>query len=266
VTLDLADVTVTYGATTALDGVTLHVDAGEQVALIGPSGAGKTTLLGLAGTAVAPTAGTVAVLGTPVHPGTPPAELRALRRRIATVHQDLHLVPNLQVVHNVNAGRLGRWSTARALLSLLRPQGLAEVEAALDAVGIGGMARRRTAELSGGQRQRVAVARVLVADPDLVLADEPVASLDPARAEEVLRLLTRLAGAQGRTLLVSLHAFDLAVRHLPRVVGLRRGRVLFDLPGEAVTAAHASALYELADDVAGDPAGDSADDLAPEPR
>jgi phosphonate transport system ATP-binding protein len=245
--VDLRGVTVRYGGTTALDDVDLRIGRGERVGLVGPSGAGKSTLLRLAGTALRRTDGHVDVLGTTIDDQLPGADLRRLRRRIATVHQDLLLVDNLSVVHNVNAGRLGSWSTARALRSLLRPHGVAEVQAALDALGIGDLLHRRTDGLSGGQRQRVALARVLVQSPDLVLADEPVSSLDPARAEEVLSLLTGIADHDDRTLVVSLHAFDLAVRHLPRLIGLRDGRVLFDLPADQVTADHAAALYDLTD-------------------
>lgn len=243
----LDGVTVAYGATRALEDVSITVGAGERVALVGPSGAGKSTLLSVMGTAVAPTGGDLTLFGHAVA-GLGGRALTGLRRRVVTVHQDLDLVGNLMVVHNVNAGRLNRWSTVAALGSLLRPRGVDAVQAALDRLGIGDRTFDRTDTLSGGQRQRVALARVLVSDAELILADEPVSSLDPARAEEVLALLAELAAEEGLTLVASLHAFDLAVAHFDRVVGLRHGRVLFDRPADRVTPADAAALYDLVDD------------------
>ena len=218
-------VTVVRGGTTALREVSLTVRRGERVALLGPSGAGKSTLLGLVDGTVEATSGDVVVLGER------PAELaprarRRLRSRVGTVHQRLELVGQLRVVHNVNAGRLGRWSLPRSAWSLVRPQGLTEVHAALDQVGLAERVFDRTDELSGGQQQRVALARVAVQDPDVVLADEPVSSLDPVLAARVLDLLTAVAG--GRTLLASLHGPALAAGRFDRLVGLREGRVVFD--------------------------------------
>lgn len=244
VAVALRCVTVRYGASTALDDVTLRVPAGQRVALVGPSGAGKSTLLALCTAAVQPDGGQVEVLGQRLDQASP-RRLRAVRRRVGTVHQGLHLVGRLRVVHNVNAGRLGRWPWWRALASLVRPL---EVDAARDALARTGIADKllaRTDALSGGEQQRVALARLLVQDPDLVLADEPVSSLDPARAEEVLRLLCVEVAGRDRTLLVSLHDFGLALRHCDRLVGLRAGRVLFDLPAAEVGDEHRRSLYAL---------------------
>jgi phosphonate transport system ATP-binding protein len=232
------------GTRPALDGVSLSIDRGERVGLVGPSGAGKSTLLSLLNTSVAPTGGTVRLLGHN------PAELhgrdrRALRAQIGTVHQDLHLAGPLRVIHNVNAGRLGEWSSLRSIASLVRPREIDRATAALESLGIADKLWRRTDELSGGERQRVGLARLIVQGAELVLADEPTASLDPARSREVLRLLTDTSDNHGCTLLVSLHAFDLAVEHFDRLIGLRSGRVLFDLPAAAVTDDHARALYDL---------------------
>ncbi|MGI8810074.1 MAG: phosphonate ABC transporter ATP-binding protein [Acidimicrobiales bacterium] len=242
--VSLRGVGVVYGAHPALDGVDLDVAPGQRVALVGPSGAGKTTVLNLCTGTVAPTTGSVSVLGCDVGRATA-AELRALRRRVGTVYQQLHLVGPLRVVHNVNAGRLGSWSTSRALRSLLHPIEVDEARRALAEVGIADKLDERTDRLSGGEQQRVALARVLVQQPDLVLADEPVASLDPARADEVMDLLGTAAAEHGRTLLVSLHDFDLARRRCDRVVGLRAGRVVFDLPAADVTADVGTELYRI---------------------
>ena len=242
--VSLRGVSVVYGAHPALAAVDIEVRAGERVALVGPSGAGKTTVLNLCTAAVVPTTGSVCVLGRDLG-AVSPTELRALRRRIGAVYQQLQLVGPLGVVHNVNAGRLGSWTTARALRSLVRPVEVAAAREALDRVGIADKLYERTDRLSGGEQQRVAMARVLVQRPDLILADEPVASLDPARAEEVMGLLGEVVAESTRTLLVSLHDFELARRCCHRVVGLRAGRVLFDLPAARVTDDIGTALYRI---------------------
>lgn len=249
--LHLEGVSVAYGDRRALNGVDLHVHRGERVALVGPSGAGKSTLLGLGNGSVSPTDGLLEVLGT--DPTTLSSSgLQELRRRIGTVHQRFNLVGPLRVVHNVNAGRLGTWSRLRALHSLVRPLQVDEAREALDRVGIAEHLRMRTDQLSGGEQQRVALARVLVQNPDLMLADEPVSSLDPARAEEVMGLLCGLLDQETgkrRTLVVSLHDFDLAVRHCDRVVGLRRGRVVLDVLAADVDERTRERIYDLQPDL-----------------
>jgi phosphonate transport system ATP-binding protein len=226
------------------------VRRGERVALVGPSGAGKSTLLGLTNGSVLPSSGRLDVLG--VDPTrTSAGALRALRRRIGAVHQQLHLIGPLRVVHNVNAGRLGSWSAWRALWSLVRPVQVEDARRALKRVGIAEHLHQRTDRLSGGEQQRVALARVLVQAPELVLADEPVSSLDPARAEEVMGLLGTLLDAgtgQPRTLVVSLHDVDLAVRHCDRVVGLRHGRVVLDVRAADLDDEARRRLYDLTPD------------------
>ena len=246
VVVALRGVRVQFGGQAALDGVDLEVRAGERVALVGPSGGGKTTALRLCAAAVAPVAGSVTVLGTDLGPAAGDWEVRALRRRIGTVHQQLQLVGPLRVVHNVNAGRLGSWTAGRALRSLVRPRDVDAARRALARVGIADKLYERTDRLSGGEQQRVALARVLLQQPDLILADEPVASLDPARSEEVMDLLGAVVADRARTLLVSLHDFDLARRRCDRLVGLRGGRVQFDLPATRVTDDMGAALYRIA--------------------
>jgi phosphonate transport system ATP-binding protein len=252
--VSLRGVRVELGTNVALDGFDLEVGAGQRVALVGPSGAGKTTALRLCNATVAPAAGTVTVLGTDLATAGP-RELRAMRRRVGTVYQQLDLVGPVRVVHNVNAGRLGWWGRGRALRSLVRPVEVDAARAALAQVGIAGKLFERTDALSGGEQQRVALARVLVQRPDLVLADEPVSSLDPARAGEVMDLLAAVAsggeagtgdGRPAPALLVSLHDFDLARERCDRVVGVRAGRVVFDLPAAEVTDEMGSALYRIA--------------------
>jgi phosphonate transport system ATP-binding protein len=218
------------------------VASGERVALVGASGAGKSTLLAVANGSVLPTAGSVRVLGTELGARPP----RRLRARVGTVHQSLELVGRLRVVHDVNAGRLAEWSAARAAWSLVRPQGLPEVLAALERVGLADRAFERTERLSGGQQQRVALARLLVQQPDLVLADEPASALDPVLADRALTLLGELALARGGALVAALHDPGLVRRHCDRVVGLADGRVVLDRPVAALSAADLAGLYGAA--------------------
>ncbi len=238
----LRNVTVRFGETVALRNVDLCIDAGERVGLLGPSGAGKSTLLGVLGARLAPDDGEVEILGTTGH-GLRGRSARAVRGRIGTVHQDLALTDQLRVLHNVNAGRLAEWSTVRALRSLLIPVDRARVEAVLDAVGIADKIDEPTTDLSGGQRQRVAIARILLQDPDLVLADEPAASLDPELARLMMQLLRDVAATDARALVVSLHDPDLAMATCDRLVGMRAGQVVFDRAVERVSAADIEAVY-----------------------
>jgi len=246
VAVALHGVEVRYGDRVAVDGLDLAVGAGEHVAVIGPSGAGKSTLIRLLNGTAAPSAGSVRVLGAELA-DAPARALRGVQRRIGTVNQQFDLVGELRVVHNVNAGRLGEWSLWRSVSSLLRPRGVDTARAALDRVGLADRMSQRTSTLSGGEQQRVAIARVLVQRPALVLADEPVASLDPARGAEVVTLLHEVTRDTGATLLASLHDVELARRGFDRVLGMRAGRLLFDTTPAALTATMTDALYDLAE-------------------
>lgn len=232
-----------FGAHVALRDIDLDVHAGERVAVLGASGAGKSTLLALLNGSLRVTSGTVEVLGEDLG-SLPPSQLRAVQRRIGTISQGLDLVDQVRVLHNVNAGRLGQWPAWRALVSLLAARPDEEVTSALDRVGLGWAVHERTELLSGGERQRVAIARLLVQSPAVVLADEPVSSLDPARAAEVLALLPPTT--PGSALVISLHQPELARQHCTRAVGLRSGSVVFDVPVEEVDETRLADLYALA--------------------
>ena len=175
-----------------------------------------------------------------------PLDLRRVRARIGFVHQDLALVPNLRVVHNVIAGRLGSLSFFGSLraMSFARAE-LDEAHRILERVGIGEKLFQRTDSLSGGQRQRVAIARALYQRPHALLADEPVSSVDPARARDTIALLCDLCAERKLTLVVSLHDLELARTFFPRLIGLRRGQMVFDLPTETIREEQFRALYEL---------------------
>ncbi len=241
---ELKGVTVRYGALAALQDVSLRIEAGERVALIGPSGAGKSTLLGVLNGSVAPTGGEVRLLGRDVARLSARA-LRQVQRQIGTVYQQFNLTPNLSVIHNVNAGHLGRWSLAKAAFSLVIPLERETAARALENVGIADKLYERTSHLSGGQQQRVAIARVLVQDPVAILADEPISSIDPERSREIMTLLRELCDRLNKTLVVSLHALEYAYSHCDRIIGLREGRVLFDLPVGQVTPAMVETLYRI---------------------
>lgn len=233
-----------YGETVALADVDLTVEPGERVGLIGPSGAGKTTLLSLMNATRTPTSGRLRIFGRDPT-ALSPEERRRLQGRIGTIHQQFHLVDGLRVIHNVNAGRLGQWSFLRSLWSLLRPRETDRARRILERVGIGEKMWERTGDLSGGEKQRVALSRVLAQDPDVILADEPIASLDRENSREVMDLLARLAREEGVTAVISLHEYEYALSHCQRVVGLRDGRVLFDRPPAEVSEEMVDRLYRL---------------------
>ena len=229
----------------ALRGVDLYVRPGEMVGLLGPSGAGKTTLLRLLGLAVWPTAGTLHVLGRDVTL-LRGARLHAARRRIAAVAQQHSLVPRATARHNVLLGRAGGAPLWRALLAALRPTAAdrAAAFAALAEVGIGALLNRPVDSLSGGQQQRVAVARALLHGGDLLLADEPVASVDQETAELILGVLRNFS-ARGGAVLVSLHQSALAHRFCTRLLVLRDGQVEYDGPPQATSPTTTAAAVSL---------------------
>ncbi len=240
----LEDVSKQFGELTAVSAVDLQIPQGQRVALVGPSGAGKSTLLGLLNGTHLPDRGRVCVLGHDLATLNT-QQLRNTQQKIGTIYQQFHLVDNLAVVHNVNAGQLGRWSFWQAAWSLIRPLNTDAAYEALIRVGIPEKLYERTGQLSGGQQQRVAIARVLVQNPDVILADEPIASLDPERAREIMNLLSELAQEMGKTLIVSVHAIEFAYSHFERIIGLRNGRVLFDAPATAVSPDMVRDLYQL---------------------
>lgn len=234
--------TKSYNGKSALDDLSLEFESGEQAAIIGPSGAGKTTLLHLLGGLLRPDSGTVMLDGRDLSTLSPGRELSHL---VGVMHQQFDLVDQLPVIHNVLAGKLGEWSLWKSLLSLVIPQQRHLAYEALDRLGIRDKAHVKTAHLSGGEQQRVALARLLVQQPRAILADEPVASVDPARARDLLQTLVEIAAEDDVTLVVSLHSVDLALEFFPRIIGLRQGRVEFDRPSTDVTDPDLNALYEL---------------------
>lgn len=240
---ELRDVSCHFESVEAISNLTLTIRRGEKIALVGPSGAGKSTLIQLLNGSLTPTQGEILIFGQPL------ARLSARQRRlvqqkIGTLYQQYNLVDNLAVIHNVNAGRLGSWSLARSLASLIWPLEKQSASEILTQVGIPEKLYERTANLSGGQQQRVALARVLIQNPEVILADEPIASVDPERSREVMNLL-RDVSAQGKTLIVSLHVVEYAFSHFDRIIGLRDGRIFFDASPANVTPKVVKDLYHI---------------------
>ncbi|NWK56775.1 ATP-binding cassette domain-containing protein [Verrucomicrobiaceae bacterium N1E253] len=244
--IHLDQISCSFGSTRALHHLSLDIAVGEQVALIGPSGCGKTTLLRLIGTQLRPNQGHLTVLDQ--NPALlDPGQLRKLRTRIAMIPQHLGLVPNVQVRRNVLNGGLGTIGLPRTLVQSILPSP-SETQRAfhwLDRTGIGEKIYDRTDSLSGGQQQRVAVARALYQEPGILLADEPTSSVDPARARDMIELLTSLSREEGLTLVVSMHDLDLARACFPRLVGLRHGEVAFDQSPDELSEEACQSLYQL---------------------
>lgn len=232
------------GTVESLRGIDLRIAQGEQVAILGPSGAGKTSLLRLCNATLRPTRGRLSFDGRDLA-SLKRRELRAVRRRIGTISQHPSLVPSLSVMQNALCGRLGSWGLLRSLRALVAPSAadLGGARQALRSVDLEAKAQARADELSGGQQQRVAIARVLVQEPEVVLADEPFASLDPGLTGQLSELL--FEAARGRTFIAALHDVQLALRLFPRIVGLRAGRIQFDRAAADVTPEMVADLYAL---------------------
>jgi len=213
----------------ALDGVTLSVNRGEVLGLIGPSGAGKSTLIRCVNRLVVPSAGTV-FLGNVEITALSRARLREARRRIGMIFQEFALVERLTVMENVLSGRLGYVPFWRSLTRRFPPSDVEKAFRLLERVGLTGHVNKRADALSGGQRQRVGIARALEQDPELLLVDEPTASLDPKTSREIMRLITEICIERQLAAVINIHDVALAQMFVARIVGLRAGKVVYDGP------------------------------------
>lgn len=247
VAISVSGLTKSFNARKVLDGVSLELREGEFVALIGASGSGKSTLLRHIAGFVSGDAKTKSriMVGDQVvqQNGRITRNVRGIRAEVGFIFQQFNLVGRLPLITNVLAGMLFRVPTYRTLLRWFTKSEVEEGLKALRQVGMEEYARQRTSTLSGGQQQRAAIARSLVQNARIILADEPIASLDPESACNVMEILSRINREQGRTVLVSLHQVDMALRCCPRVIALHRGCIVYDGPSHALTPELLGNLY-----------------------
>ncbi len=226
----------------ALADASFSVPAGQVVGLIGPSGAGKSTLIRCINRLVEPTAGTVR-LGQTDLTRLGATDLRRARRRIGMIFQEYALVERLTVMENVLSGRLGYVSFWRSFTRRFEPQDVAKAYELLDRVGLADQANKRADALSGGQRQRVGIARALEQDPELLLVDEPTASLDPKTSRQIMRLVREICDERGLPAIINIHDVVLAQQFTQRIIGLRAGRIVFDGPPDELSADVLTRIY-----------------------
>lgn len=226
----------------ALNGVSLTVPPGQVLALIGPSGAGKSTLIRCINRLVEPSSGSVLLSGEDIT-RLKPGGLRRARRKIGMIFQEYALVERLTVMENVLSGRLGYTGFWRSYLRRFPQSDIDRAFQLLDRVGLDAYVDKRADALSGGQRQRVGIARALMQNPDLLLVDEPTASLDPKTSRQIMRLITELAGEHGVAAIINIHDVSLAQQFARRVVGLRQGEIVFDGGPEALDESVLTTIY-----------------------
>ena len=231
-----------FGANTACDNVSFSVSAPKMIGIIGRSGAGKSTLLRMLNRLTDATSGEVLYQDRDIL-SLKGAQKRAWQSDCAMIFQQFNLVPRMDVVSNVLHGTLNRRSTLATLFNLYPSSDIEQAIAILERLGIADHAPKRAEALSGGQQQRVAIARALMQDPQIILADEPIASLDPMNAQVVMEALRRIHEEDGRMVIANLHTLDTARRYCDRVIGMRDGRVVFDGTPEQLTTGVARDIY-----------------------
>jgi phosphonate transport system ATP-binding protein len=227
----------------ALKNINFKVYPGEFVAIIGRSGAGKSTLLRAINKTISPTSGKASVLQQNLFSANP-GDLRKLRGRIGFIFQQFNLVKNLTVKDNVLHGRLSKTGFLRSMLGFYKEEDRKAAREALESVGMGGKLDSRVDALSGGQQQRVAIARAIVQNPQIILADEPMASLDPKLSEVVLQILVDFNRTRNMTTVVNLHVLELAQKYATRIIGMREGRVVFEGAPKDLTDEALKTVYE----------------------
>jgi phosphonate transport system ATP-binding protein len=235
-------VTRRFGAKTAVDNVTLDIPTGQMVGVIGRSGAGKSTLLRMINRLADPSSGTIYFDGRAVS-GLRGAELRSWQRDCAMIFQQFNLVPRLDVLTNVLLGRLNHRSTVTSIFNMFSREERIMAIAALERLGIEQVALQPAGTLSGGQQQRVAIARALMQQPRVLLADEPIASLDPLNAKVVMDALADINDREGITVICNLHTLDTARSYCERIIGMAAGKVVFDGRPEELTKEAVSLIY-----------------------
>lgn len=248
VTFSLESAERYYENTPALDSTTISIEQGERVAIVGPSGSGKTTLLSLFNSTVQASSGKITILGNELQK-TSGKTLKKIRSKIAMIPQNLSLVDSLRVWQNIITGQIGNRGFFGNLIDLIFPSKnkIHKIHSILERLGIEEKLFERTSNLSGGQKQRVALGRALYQNPQAILADEPVSSVDPARAENLVQLLNQISEEENITLVMSLHNLELAKAHFPRLIGLRNGKINFDSDPEDLNESKFKELYTLSE-------------------
>lgn len=240
--LEVRNVSKRFGQKAAVDNVSFSLEGAGFIGIIGRSGAGKSTFLRMLNRLTDATSGQILVDGTDVL-ALQGKEMCDWQSHCAMVFQQFNLVPRMDVASNVLHGLLGRRSTLATLFNLWSEQDITRALEILDRLGIAEQAPKRAEALSGGQQQRVAIARALMQDPKIILADEPIASLDPMNAQIVMDTLKRINTEDGRVVIANLHTLDTARRYCDRVIGMRDGRVVFDGTPDQLTKGAARDIY-----------------------
>ncbi|MEM6480558.1 MAG: phosphonate ABC transporter ATP-binding protein [Pseudomonadota bacterium] len=240
--LEIDGLTKEFGKNMAVDNASFRIEGSAMVGVIGRSGAGKSTLLRMINRLTSETAGTITYDNRDIT-ALQGRDVRRWQSECAMIFQQFNLVPRMDVVSNVLHGTLNRRSTLATMFNLYPRKDIHTAIDILDRLGIAEQAPKRAEALSGGQQQRVAIARALMQDPKIILADEPIASLDPMNAQIVMEALRRIHDEDGRTVIANLHTLDTARRYCDRVIGMREGRIVFDGTPEQLTTGVARDIY-----------------------
>lgn len=240
--IEIENLSKSFGNHQVLNSISFKVYEGERVALIGPSGSGKSTFISILTHSIGYDGGKIGIDGKDM------GEYKSNKdyaKKVGVIRQQFDLVRELEVIHNVLAGNLHTWGFFKSLRSLLQPVNQGQALRALADVGIEDKAFNVTSSLSGGEQQRVAIARLIVQNPDILIADEPIASLDPTRADSVMELLTTLVHENNKTLFASMHSVKHVLKFFDRVIGLRDGEVLINEKIENISSETLDQLYEI---------------------
>ena len=241
--LEIKNLTVEYGNFRAIDNVSFTIKDGEFVAVIGSSGGGKSSLMKAINLLVKPKSGSIKIDDEEMT-DLSSRKLRMKRRKIGFVFQDYNLIDRLSVIENVLTGRLGYKSSLKSLLGIFSKEEYENAEKALEKVGLSEKLFVRGDELSGGQKQRVAIAKALVQEPKIILADEPVASLDVNSSKIIMEYFKEINRVQGITVIINIHDVNIALKYADRVIALKKGKIVFDGKGSEITDDVLKRVYE----------------------
>lgn len=238
--LSIKNLTKEFNGNRVLEEINIEIRKGEVIALIGSSGSGKSTLMNLITRTLAKDKGEILIENEEISQ----FNNKDFAKKVGILRQQFDLVKNIKVVHNVLAGRFNEWGFTKSFISLFKPQDLDYAKSALKKIGLEEKLYEITSSLSGGEQQRAAIARLLVQNPLLFLADEPISSLDPVNSRNVLSLITGLVRKEEKTLLASMHSIEYSKEFFDRIIGLKKGKIIFDDKTENITEKMIKILYE----------------------